>query len=74
MRIFVYVFLEGRRHQFCETLVSILNSFWETSGSKNQPKEVPERCEKAAPKTELRAGEKVVQDARPGGEPRGGGP
>ena len=65
MYIFVYIFLEGRRHQFCETLGSILMSFWGASGSKNQKKEVPERCEKTAPKTELQAGEKVTRDAPP---------
>ena len=74
MYIFVYVFLEGRRHQFSANLGSILTSFWEAPGSKNQKKEGPERCEKRAPKTELRAGEKVMQGARPGGEKRGGGP
>ena len=65
MYIFVYVFLEGRRHHFSANLVSILTSFLEAPGSKNQKKEVPERCEKRAPKTELRAGKKVVRDARP---------
>ena len=76
MYIFVYVFLEGRRHQFSANLGSILTSFWEAPGSKNQKKEVPERCEKTAPKTELRAGEKVTQDAPLGASRRraqGGG-
>ena len=72
MYIFVYVFLEGRRHQFSANLGSILTSFWEAPGSKNQKKEVPERCEKTAPKTELPAGEKVVRNAPPGGEQGGG--
>ena len=71
MYICVHVCLEGRRHQFSTNLGSILTSFWEAPGSKNQKKEVPERCEKRAPKTELRAGEKVTQDAPLGGE-RGG--
>ena len=39
---------------------SILTPFWEASGSKNHQKEVPEGCEKTAPKAELRAGEKVT--------------
>ena len=74
MYMFVYVFLEGRRHKFSANLVSILTYFWEASESNNQETEVPERCEKTAPKTELRAGKKVVRDAPPGGEQRGEAP
>ena len=60
MYVCVYVFLEGRRHKFSAKLVSILTLFWEAPGSKNKKKEVPDRCEKRAPKTELQAGEKVT--------------
>ena len=73
MYIFVYVFLKGRWHQFSAIFGSILTSFWEAPGSTNKIKTLPERCEKRAPKTELRAGKKVTRDAPPGGKEEGGG-
>jgi hypothetical protein len=73
MYIVVYVFVEGLWHNCSANQGLIFTSFGAVLASTNKTK-VPERRKKSAPKTELRAGEKVTQAGPSGVEKRGGGP